>query len=156
MTTALLAPALLCAALALTLGFTTSRTAIIAIALTLTTAVLLSASSLPQEWRNLGTLACWIAVPVTIATMHWPRRVPNALALMLAAAVGICVGIATPRMSDLALSLPLLLLAAPAVLVARRAGIVLKVAGSWLAAVAILAAVLPLVAPPVTASDHRD
>ena len=152
-----LPPALLCAALALTLAFSTRRTASIAVGLAVAVAVAASLFDLPPEWPGRAATACWLSLVVTVAAMHWPRHVPTPLALGLAVNAGVWTGLAANGTAAVALALAALALTLPACwLAAHRGGIVLKVVASWLGAVAILAAALPLVSAPTTTSEHRE
>ncbi|MBC7506267.1 MAG: hypothetical protein H7267_11170 [Sandarakinorhabdus sp.] len=79
---------------------------------------------------------------------------------MLAANTGLWAGAVTAiagTPQDLARALPVALLAWPAGwLVTHRAGIAVKVLASWLIAVAILVAALPIVPTPGYMQDHME
>lgn len=104
--------------------------------------------------------ACWASVVGAAASVHLPGGVPTwaavALALGCGATAGAVIALAgAPR--DLAATLPAALVILPASwLVASGRGIAVKVASSWLIAIAILAAALPLTPTPGYAPDHME
>ena len=150
-------PALLCAALAFALAFAPQRTRVPALVVLTIAAMVGSRISFPPGWLEGIFAATWVSVVVAALAVHRPPQ-PLAPVLALAANTGLWAGAVTavagtPR--DLALALPVGLLAFPAGwLVARRGGIAVKVVSSWLVAVAILVAALPMVATPGYAPDH--
>ena len=156
----MLPPALLCAALALALGFAPARARLPALLALVMLAVIVNQMSFPaaaHEWIFAG---CWLSTALTALTVHlrhpaavWPAALVAANAGMWAGAVTAISGTGL----DLARALPVALLAFPvAWLVAHKAGIAVKVVASWLLAVAILVAALPMVATPGYVQDHME
>ncbi|WP_411287191.1 hypothetical protein [Phenylobacterium sp.] len=155
-----LPPALLCASLGLALAFAQGRLRWIALAGLLAVAVAVSLIDFAPGLRDAVFLACWLSTALTAASLHlpaaWRDRLAMPLALNAGAWTGAVVALAGAPL-DLAKALPAALLALPgAWLVARNRGIVLKVVSSWLIAVALLAAALPIVSTPGYVPDHMD
>ncbi len=153
-----LPPALLCAALAFALAFAPRRAVLPALALLVFVAGIASALPFDKAFVEPVFAACWLSVIVTAAAVHLPRRVGFRLVLVLAINAGLWAGavVAVAGMPlDLIRALPVALLALPAAALARgRWGIAVKIVSSWLVAVAILAATLPIVPTPGYAQDH--
>lgn len=156
-----LPPALVCAALGLALGFAPRR--IWAPALAALAAAAVSTSLIPQPfgWTDAIYVGAWITVALTASVLHLPGGVGPRLALALSLNAGLWSGAlvcATGRQPDLLKALPWALLCLPAGwLVATNRAIAVKVAASWLIAVALLAAFLPVTTPtPGYAPDHMD
>ena len=153
-----LPPALLCAALAFALALAPRRALLPGLAILVVGAV--AASLLPLEGVDPDYVfaGCWISVILTAAAVHLPRGVGAKLALGLAANAGLWAGavVAAAGMTrDLLPALPVVLLTLPAAwLVTHRGALAIKVVSSWLVAVAILAAALPMVETPGYAQDH--
>lgn len=104
--------------------------------------------------------ACWASVIVAAASVHLPGGVPEKAAVVLAlacgAAAGAVIGLAG-SLRDLAAALPAGLVILPASwLQASNRGIAVKVVSSWLIAIAMLAAALPLTPTPGYAPDHME
>lgn len=155
-----LPPALLCASLGLALAFTQARLRWIALAGLLAVAVAIGLIDLAPGLRDAVFLACWLSTALTAASIHLPARWRERLAIPLALNASVWTGAVVALAGeplDLAKSLPAALLALPgAWLVARNRGVVLKVVSSWVIAVALLAAALPIVSTPGYVPDHMD
>ena len=156
----LFSPILLFAALALALAFTVPRARIPALLLALLGALAGSEITLPVPWLEGIFLFCWVTVIVAAACVHLPggisRSVAFGLGLLTGAAAGAVTGIAG-RAPDVALASPALLLVLPAAwLVASGRQIAIKVVASWLIAIALLAAALPLTPTPGYVPDHME
>ena len=155
-----LPPALLCAALGFALAFGPRR--ILAPALLLMVAAAIAASFLPTpvSWQDGVFLGCWVSVVLAALSVHLPRGVGPRLALALALNSGFWAGsviAAAGSRLDLLKSLPVALICLPGTwLVSTRKGLAIKVAASWLIAVSILAAALPLTPTPGYKPDHMD
>lgn len=156
-----LPPALLCAALGLALGFAPRRG--LALNLALLALVAFGASWLkpPAAWTDAVFMACWVSVVLAAASVHLPGGVGRRLGLVLSINTGLWSGLVVAvagTRTDLLKSLPWALLCLPSAwMVARRWGIVVKVVSSWLIAIALLAAFLPVTTPtPGYAPDHMD
>lgn len=153
-----LPPALLFAALAFALAFAPRSIRLPAILAALIVAFGMAQVPLPMRWVEAIFLGCWLSVIVTAALVHRPPRRLLALALGMNAGLwaGATVAIAGTSL-DLAKAAPLLALVVPgAWLAGSGRAIALKVAGSWLIAIAALAAVLPIVPTPGYAPDHME
>jgi hypothetical protein len=104
--------------------------------------------------------ACWLNIIIAAASVNLPGTRAEwamiALALICGTAAGAVAAIAaSPR--DFALAATAALVIVPASwLVARGWGIAVKVAASWLIAIAVLAAALPLTPTPGYAPDHME
>lgn len=152
-------PALLCAAMAFALAFAPRHLRLPAIVVIIVTALATSRLPVPTAWQEAIFAGTWLSVIIAALAVHFTRLQGNLL-LVLAGNSGIWAGAVTaiagtPR--DLLRALPLLLLAFPgAWLVANRGGIAIKVAASWLVAIAILVATLPIVPTPGYARDHLE
>ena len=155
-----LPPALLCAALAFALAFAPPRTrfpALIALC-----AVAIAAHFLPfhRISPEIVYAGCWISVALTAASVH----LRGGRAAWFAPALGVNAGLwsgAVIAISgtalDLLRALPVALIVLPAAwLVAHRGGLAIKVVASWLIAVAILVAALPMVPTPGYVQDHME
>lgn len=152
------AAAALCAATGLALSFDRRRHAAAALVVLVASAAVASVTPLPWAAGSVR-LGAWIAAAATAVTVHLPRR-RFALALLLGADAGLWTGAA----ASIDGAFPLLPEAAPWALLclpggwlaARRWGVAVKVAASWLLAVAVLAAALPLAPRPSPTADHLD
>ena len=156
-----LPPILICAALGFVLSFAPRRMLIPAILLLLCVACAVSAIGAPASRVDLIFYCCWASVVVTSACVHLPRRVPAPLALILAINAGIWAGAVTSAAGsrlDLAMALPFALICVPGQwLVATGRSIAIKVMASWLIAVAVLAAFIPITTPtPGYVPDHME
>lgn len=103
-------------------------------------------------------LGGWISVLLTAALVYVPGRIGFRTAVLLGLNAGLWGGAMmglTGGWADLGKTLPWALLSLPGRwVVARRGEIGLKVIASWLMAVAILAAALPMTTTPAYAPDH--
>ena len=116
---------------------------------------------LPLSWREVAFAGCWVSVVLTAASVHLPRGLTSLAAIILALNVGVWSGAVialagTPF--DLAEALPWALIGVPgAWVVATGRKIALKVAASWLIAIALLVAMIPVTTPtPGYVPDHMD
>jgi hypothetical protein len=150
----------LCAALAFALAFAPSRVRAPALVVLAVVALLFNRVSFPEGWHETIFAGCWISVIIAALSVHVRAIASLTPALLLAANTGVWAGAViaiagTPQ--DLTRALPVALLALPAGwIVANRAGIAIKVLASWLVAVAILVAALPIVPTPGYVQDHME
>lgn len=156
-----LPPALLCAALGLALGFAPRRAWPVSLAILVAVAVGASWLKIPPAWIDGVFAGCWISVVLAAASVHLPGGMGRNTALALSANTGLWCGAviaAAGTQVDLIEALPLALLCLPAGwLVGRGWGVAVKVVSSWLIAIALLAAFLPVTTPtPGYAPDHMD
>jgi len=155
-----LPPALLFAALAFALAFAPRAMVLPAVVLAALLAGAATALRLPTGSTEVAFLACWTVTVVAAASVHLPNGLPRAAAIVLAGLAGLAAGViirAAGTPLDLARAVPLLALVWPARwLRARGGGIGVKVVASWLIAVAILAATLPVVPTPGYVPDHME
>jgi hypothetical protein len=115
---------------------------------------------LRPAWVEAIFLGCWASTVATAALVHFPHRLtgrrPALIGINAGAWAGATVAIAGTTL-DLAKAAPWLALVVPgAWLVATRRGVAVKVVSSWLIAIALLAAVLPIVPTPGYAPDHME
>ncbi len=153
-------PALLFAALACMLAFATRTARLPALVAALAVGFLVAQAPLPTGWVEGVFLGCWASTVGTAALVHFPRRLhgwrPVALGVNAGGWAGATVAVAGTTL-DLAAAAPWLALVVPGGwLVARGNGIAVKVVSSWLIAIALLAAVLPIVPTPGYAPDHME
>ncbi len=153
-------PALLFAALACMLAFAPRGIRLPAIIAAFVTAIAVAQLPLPPAWVEVVFLGCWASTVGTAVLVHFPRRLPGRRALVLGfnagAWAGATIAIAGTTL-DLVKAAPWLALLVPgAWLVATRHGVAVKVVSSWLIAIALLAAVLPIVPTPGYAPDHME
>ncbi len=155
-----LPPALLCAALGFALAYAPRRIVGYALALLAVTAFGASFLKIPTGWQDGIFLGCWASVVLSALAIHLPRGVGPRLALGLAANSGLWAGAvvaASGSRFDLLKALPAALICVPgAWLVSTKRGLAIKVVASWLIAVSILAAALPLTPTPGYKPDHMD
>lgn len=156
----LLPPALLAAALGMALAFAPRRVRWPSFGLFAVVALAVRSARPPAAWEETVFLALWASAVATALFVHLPRGVPAPLALVAGANGGAWAGAATaiqgtPR--DLGLACLFVVLFLPAAwLDTRRLGIAVKVAASWVVAVAVLAAMLPLTPTPGYKPDHME
>lgn len=105
-------------------------------------------------------LAVWSSIVVSGASVHLPDGIRERggvlLALVCGAAAGAVIGLAG-GWPDLALAALAILVILPGTwLVGSGRGIAVKVMTSWLIAIALLAAALPLTPTPGYAPDHME
>ena len=156
-----LAAAMLCVAVGVMLGFAGRRATPWGVALvTLAAGMVATFAQVPEPLDDVVFSGCWISVIASGAAIYLPRGPGMGPALVLAGNAGLWAGaviVADGRPGDLAWVLPCVLVAIPAAWLARRpARIALKVVMSWLMAVSLLAALLPLMATPGYAPDHME
>ncbi len=155
-----LPPALLCAALGFALGFAPAKIRPYGVAVLILAALAASFVKTPLAWQDGVFLGCWASVALAAASVHLPKGMGPRLALALSLNCGIWVGavIATAgKQTDLIKALPCVLVCIPAAwAVGKGWGVAAKVMASWLIAVSILAASLPLVPTPGYKPDHME
>jgi len=155
-----LPPALLFVALVFALAFVPRRAVLPALVIAGLVALAAVFVPLPHSWTEVLFAGCWVSIILTSALVHLPSRLGLYPALLVAGNAGLWAG-ATIAVAgapvDLARALPVVLLVLPSRwLIGRRAGVAVKVAASWLIAVAILAATLPIVPTPGYVADHME
>ncbi len=159
-----LPPALLMAALGFLLAFAPriawSRAAIAAVFAALFAWAALHGRVHPPALTEVAFLGLWASVALTALGVHLPRGPSRALAIVAGANAGLWSGAVVAvsgKPADLLIALPCVAIAFVArPLIARGLGIGVKVVASWLIAVAILAALLPLTPTPGYMPDHMD
>ena len=155
-----LPPALLSAALGLALAYAPPRARAAAVALLWLAAPLAALVTLAPRWEEPVFLACWAGVIVAAASVHWPRGLSTAAALALALAIALLAGATTAvagTMPALLVAMPWVLVTIPAAwLIAHGRGIAVKIVSSWLIAIALLSAALPLTPTPGYEPDHLE
>lgn len=156
-----LPPALLAAALGLLLAFAPRKSIAPAVGAFFAIAIAASLVRLGPDRTDLIFYACWASLAAAALAIHLPRARTRAWAIAFATNAGLwagaVIGVAgTPL--DLAKALPWVLLCLPgAWLVGHRLGLGLKVVASWLVAVSLLGALLPITTPtPGYAGDHME
>ena len=110
-----------------------------------------------HEWIFLG---CWLSVILIAILIYLPKGTPLALAIAAAGDAGAWAGLvvsAEGTRVDLVRAAPLLVLVLPGIALRnRRLGVFIKIVASWLIAVSILAALLPLTPTPGYVPDHME
>lgn len=153
-------PALLFAALAFALAFVPVRVRLPSLLALVVVAGLASKLSFPANWQEAIFIGCWTSVVLAALAVHRKHTAALVPAALLAANTGFWAGAVTAVAGtdhDLLTALPVVLLAWPAGwLVAHRSGLAIKVLASWLIAVAILVAALPMVTTPGYVQDHME
>ena len=151
--------ALVGASLGLALSFASLRGRILALPAVVLSAIV--AWMFAPSFVPLGStpfLACGVCIVVAATAVFLARRIVTCVALALATATGACVGVVVAvagQPADLPLPLALILLMVPGGwLVASGRQIALKVVASWLTAIALLSAALPLTPTPGYEPDH--
>lgn len=156
----LLPGAMLCVALALPLGFASTRIAALALAACLTGALAALLVPIPPGHDDAIFTGCWLSTLLLAASVHLPRGMNPASAIALGANAGLWAALVTRtdgHIANLLIALPLLLLCVPARwLVQTGRGIALKVVASWLMAIAGMEMVLTRVPTPGYMPDHMD
>ncbi len=153
-------PALMFAALACMLAFAPAERRLAATLAAVAAALAFAQLPLPPKLVEVAFLGCWASLIVTAAMVHFSRNLigyrPLAFAINAGAWAGATVAVAgTTR--DLAAAAPWLALVFPgAWLVTTGRGVAVKVVSSWLIAIALLAAVLPIVPTPGYTPDHLE
>ena len=155
-----LPPALLSAALGLALAYAPPRARAAAVLVLWIAAPVAALVILAPRWEEAVFLACWAGVILAAASVHLPHGLSTRLALALALAVAVLAGAVTAAagtMPALLVALPWVLVTIPAAwLVAHGRGIAIKVVASWLIAIALLSAALPLTPTPGYEPDHLE
>jgi hypothetical protein len=161
MSSGVLPAALLCVALGLGLASAEAKAAALGSAALLVTAGAVALTPVPSSWSRPVFLGCWVGIVASAAMVHSRRTLNGKVALVLSLSAGVWTGAVialAPSKMGLLGALPLSLCVWPASWARRRGqAIVLKVLGSWLIAVAVLAATLQfLPVAPGYLSDHVD
>ena len=151
---------MLAASLGLAIAYTPPRLRVPAIAIFCGAALALAFAPFPSDLVEFVFLASWAVVIVACASVHLRRgllpRMAIALALIGGALAGGLVALAGSP-NDLVVALPCTFLAFPAAwLVASGRGIAVKIVSSWLIAIALLSAALPLTPTPGYEPDHME
>ncbi len=151
--------AMVIAALALTLGFVSRRTAALALGAATVAALLASQMTVPDNWVEAAFLLCWVSIGLISLFVYWPRRVHDGIVVGLGLLAGFATGsviAAEGTPTDLLRILPAALIVVPAsIAVSRGYAIAPRVLASWLVAVALLAAIIPhVVVHPGYVPDH--
>lgn len=158
MTGSTLPAALIFAALGFALSFAPHRVRAPALLAAAIMAAVLLQIPLDDSAAVLIYFACWASVIVTAASVNLPGGLPEPAALVLSLVCGVAAGAviaAAGNAPDLALAALAALVILPASwLVGTGRGIAVKVVTSWLIAIALLAAFLPLTPTPGYAPDH--
>ena len=155
-----LPPAILAASLGLALAYVPGKIRAPAIGLFGVSAMALAFMPVAEWLIEYVFLAAWASVVVACASVHLPgglRTIPTAVfAVVSGALAGALVALAgTP--SDLAIALPCALVVIPAIWLVRSGrGIGVKIVSSWLIAIALLSAALPLTPTPGYVPDHME
>lgn len=161
MRTAALPAALLVAALAFALSFAPRRALWAALPAFAVLCIAASFIRTSLAWQDAIFLVCWASVIGTAALVHIPKGVPAPIGVGAAANAGLWSGLLIATAGepiDLFKVMPIVLLCIPGLwLAAHPARIALKVAASWLVAVSVLAAAIPLTTPtPGYVQDHME
>lgn len=156
----MLPPALLSAALGLALAYAPPRARVAAILILWIVAPLAALLMLAPRWEEAVFLACWAGVILAAASVHLPRGLRTKPALALALAIAVLAGSVTAAagtLPALLMALPWVLVTVPAAwLIAHGRGIAVKIVSSWLIAIALLSAALPLTPTPGYVPDHLE
>ncbi len=156
-----IAPGLLFASLALALSFGASNRVIaISVVVLIATALAAGTSRIGSGFAGPVLAGCWISVPATVGCMFLSRPLGARITVPLCVNGGLWGGLAaaaSARPIDLVPALFWVLLCLPATwLVARGQGIAIKVAGSWLAAAAVLSLGLNMTSTLGYQPDHME
>ena len=155
-----LPPALLSAALGLALAYAPPRARAAAVLILWIVAPLAALLTLAPRWEEAVFLACWAGVILAAASVHLPRGLTTRLALGLALAIAVLAGAVTAAAGSLPallMALPWVLVTVPAAwLIAHGRGVAVKIVSSWLIAIALLSAALPLTPTPGYEPDHLE
>ena len=152
--------ALIFAALGFALSFAPRRVRAPALLVSAIAAVVMELVAIDVSRAEYVYFACWASVIVAAASVHLPGGLPQraavALSLACGGAAGAVVGLAG-NLPELAAAAAAALVIIPASwLVASGRGIAIKVVSSWLIAISMLAAALPLTPTPGYAPDHME
>ena len=155
-----LPPALLAAALGLALAYAPPRLRYAGVVIFWIIAPPAALLSFSPDWIEAVFLACWGGVIAAAATVHLPRGPGTVAAIALAVGAAVLAGAVTAvsgSLHTLLIALPWALVTIPAAwLIARGWGIGVKIVSSWLIAIALLAAALPLTPTPGYEPDHLE
>ena len=123
-------------------------------------ALIVAQVPIPPRGVELVFLGCWASTVAAAAMVHFPQwlRGPAPLLFGLNAGswAGATVAVAGTTLDLAKASLWLALVLPGAWLVATQRSVAVKVVSSWLIAIALLAAVLPIVPTPGYAPDHME
>ena len=155
-----LPPALLAAALGLALAYAPPRLRYAGLAVFWITAPLAALIAFAPTWIEAIFLTCWTGVIAAAASVHLPRGPGTVAAIGLAAVSAMLAGAVTAvsgTLQTLLIALPFALVTIPAAwLIGRGWGIAVKIVSSWLIAIALLSAALPLTPTPGYEPDHLE
>lgn len=156
-----LTPALLCAALGLSLASAGARAALRGFAVVVVVACAVVLVPVPGTWADAIFLGCCTSTIASAALVHSPRALKDKEGLGLSLNAGVWTGAVialAPSKVALLEALPLALCAWPAAWARQRGrAIVLNVLASWLIALAVLAATLQFLSvTPGYLPDHMD
>ena len=155
-----LPPALLSAALGLALAYAPPRARYAGVLALWIAAPLVALVALAPHWEETVFLACWAGVVLAAASVHLPRGLSPAAGVALALAMAVLAGAVTAVAGSgpaLLIALPWVLVTIPAAwLIAHGRGIAVKIVSSWLIAIALLSAALPLTPTPGYEPDHLE
>jgi len=153
-----LPPALLFAALGFLLAYAPRKLTPPAVLAMVAGAAGAFAIGVPDNLEEIAFAGCWISVMATALLLHLPGRLGALPLTMVGLNAGVWAGAVisvagTPL--DLVIALPAVLVVVPAALILHTpARVGVKIVGSWLAAVAILAAAIPLTPTAGYEPDH--
>lgn len=123
-------------------------------------AMLTEAVGVPANWREAVFLGLWASTAASAVSVHLKGGPGPRLARALSINAGFWSGAAVSVAGsppDLAKALPTMLVLLPTAWCVRRGwGIGAKVLASWLIAIALLSAALPLVPTPGYQPDHME
>lgn len=155
-----LPPSILCATVGLLLAYAPRRTIVAATISLIVSAVAVFFLPLAPTLEEPVFLACWVSVMGTAAAIHLPGGPGPRLSIALGVNAGVWTGAVISvagDLTDMAIALPWVLLVLPALWLRKtRIGIAVKIVASWLGAVAVLAAAVPLTPTPGYEPDHRE
>lgn len=157
----MLPAALLCAVAGMMLAFLTPRQAAFGVLTLIAVAVLAGTIPLPAAFAEIALAGCWASLLACALCVFWPGVPASWMVLAIAANAGLWAGLVTAteaKPGDLWRALAAVLLVIPAAWAVRRGyAVAPKVVTSWLVAVAVIAAFLPIVTVhPGYLDDHRE
>jgi hypothetical protein len=152
--------ALIFAALSFALSFAPRQVRAPALLVAATVALAATQLSLDASREEAVYFTCWASVILAAASVHLRAGLPERAALTLALICGLAAGAVISlvgSLQNLVAAFPAALVIVPASwLVATGRGIAVKVVSSWLIAIAMLAAALPLTPTPGYEPDHLE
>lgn len=155
-----LPPALLCFAVGLMLAFIPRRWIAPCLVALVGAALAISLIGVPARLEDVAFAGCWISLVLTALTLHWPGGPGPRTSAILCMNAGLWAGAVVAvagRPWDLAVATSAVLVFWPAMVLLRTpARLGVKIVASWLVAVAILAAALPLTTTPGYKPDHME